>query len=138
MAVAENNVKLKIGGGEMLMKLKKSQSTAEYAILISLIVAAALGMQLYMKRSLQAKMHDASLALTDVTGDVTGDGVLLANSRQYEPYYSSQKVSAINRTSTATNTADELEGGAFSRTSEQAIGAQSTGTDQTYSSVLDE
>ena len=122
----------------MLIKLKKSQSTAEYAILISLIVAAALGMQLYMKRSLQAKMHDASLALTDVTGDVTGDGVLLANSRQYEPYYSSQKVSDINRTSTSTKTTDELEGGAFTKTSDSDVAATASGTDQTYTSYLDE
>jgi len=122
----------------MLIRLKKSQSTAEYAILISIIVAAALGMQLYMKRSLQAKMHDASGALSEVSGDVTGTGVFLATSRQYEPYYSSQKVSDINRISTATNTSDELEGGAFSRTSESEVTAGASSTDQTYSSVLDE
>ena len=58
----------------MLIKFKKAQSTAEYAILFSLVVGAALAMQVYIKRSIQAKMHDAGVALTSVTGDVTGDG----------------------------------------------------------------
>jgi len=123
----------------MLIKLKKSQSTAEYAILISLIVAAALGMQLYLKRNLQAKMHDASLALSSVTGDITGDGVAMATAdSQYEPYYSRQRVSAINRTSSSTNQADHLLDGAFSEVGSQAVTAGSTGTEETYSSVINE
>ncbi|MDD5070473.1 MAG: hypothetical protein PHV17_07060 [Candidatus Omnitrophica bacterium] len=44
----------------MLMKLKKSQSTAEYAILFALVVAAAMGVQSHVKKSLQAKVYDAT------------------------------------------------------------------------------
>ena len=62
----------------MLIKLKKAQSTAEYAILISVIVGAALAMQVYIKRSLQAKMHDAGVALTCLlyTSPSPRDGLL--------------------------------------------------------------
>jgi Flp pilus assembly pilin Flp len=39
---------------------RKGQNTAEYAILIALIIAAAIGMQTYVKRGLQARLHDES------------------------------------------------------------------------------
>lgn len=38
----------------MLTKMKKCQATAEYAILFALVVAAAMGVQTYVKRSLQS------------------------------------------------------------------------------------
>jgi len=71
----------------MLRKFKKAQSTAEYAIMIGVIVGAALAMQVYLKRSLNAKMKDAGDALTSVSGDITGGGVMLGTTKQYEPYY---------------------------------------------------
>ncbi len=37
---------------------KKGQNTAEYAILIALVVAAAVGIQTYVKQSLQGKIKD--------------------------------------------------------------------------------
>ena len=67
----------------MLRKLRnriKGQSTAEYAILIALVVAAVIAMQTYAKRALQAKVRDAALYMTDQTSN-------LGNSIQYEPYY---------------------------------------------------
>jgi len=39
----------------MLIKLKQAQSTAEYAILISVIVGAALAMQVYIKKVFASK-----------------------------------------------------------------------------------
>jgi hypothetical protein len=42
-----------------LLRNKKAQSTAEYAILIGLVVTAVLGIQLYMRRGLNAQMKDA-------------------------------------------------------------------------------
>ena len=43
-----------------MLKLKrKGQSTAEYAIVIGLVIAAAVAMQVYVKRGLQGKMKDA-------------------------------------------------------------------------------
>lgn len=44
----------------MLRRLrnKKAQNTAEYAILIGIVVAAAVAMQTYVKRGLQARIKD--------------------------------------------------------------------------------
>ncbi|MBP7087755.1 MAG: hypothetical protein KBB01_00505 [Candidatus Omnitrophica bacterium] len=69
----------------MLRKLRKAQSTAEYAILLSLVVAAALGMQHEVRRAIQAKMYDANFALSQVSGQVTPEGVTLGQGFQYEP-----------------------------------------------------
>jgi len=122
----------------MLMKLKKAQSTAEYAILISVIVGAALAMQVYIKRSLQAKMHDAGVALTDVSADITGDGVILGTMKQYEPYYAEQRLSDVNRTTSLSSSATTSEGGALARESEQDIDVSSTGEEQTHTLVIQE
>jgi len=55
----------------MLKKLRKAQSTAEYAILLSLVVAAAMGIQAEVKRAIQARIHEAAMALS--------------NGQEYEP-----------------------------------------------------
>lgn len=55
----------------MLIKLKKAQATAEYAILFSLVVAAAMGVQSYVKRALQARVHDAANDFVSATGGTT-------------------------------------------------------------------
>ena len=55
----------------MLAKLRKAQSTAEYAILLSLVVAAAMGIQNEVRRAIQARIHDAAMALS--------------NNQEYEP-----------------------------------------------------
>jgi hypothetical protein len=62
----------------------RAQSTAEYAILIGLVIAAAVAMQVYVKRGLQARVHDASQLLVTQSNILdTADGQRL----QYEPYY---------------------------------------------------
>ena len=63
-----------------LAKNKKAQNTAEYAILISLVVAGIIAMQTYAQRALQARVRDASLYLKNQTKS-------LGNTVQYEPYY---------------------------------------------------
>ena len=63
-----------------LIKNKKAQNTAEYAILISLVVAGIIAMQTYAQRALQARVRDASLFLVNQT-------VGIGNTAQYEPYY---------------------------------------------------
>ncbi len=55
----------------MLMKLKKAQATAEYAILFALVVAAAMGVQNYVKRALQARVYDAANDFISATGGTT-------------------------------------------------------------------
>ncbi len=63
-----------------LIKNKKAQNTAEYAILISLVVAGIIAMQTYAQRALQARVRDASSYLKNQT-------TALGSSVQYEPYY---------------------------------------------------
>ncbi len=59
-----------------LLRNKKGQNTAEYAILIGIIVAAAIAMQTYIKRNLQAGVK--------FTVDKAAKS---AGTDQYEPYY---------------------------------------------------
>lgn len=83
------------------LKSKKAQSTAEYALLIGLVIGAAVVMQLYVKRGINAKMKDATDVMTRQTGDPTGDGHMMATTDQYEPYYSSreqEQATAVDRT----------------------------------------
>lgn len=63
-----------------LIKNKKAQQTAEYALLISLVVAAVIAMQTYAQRTIQARIRDASQYLTAQTS-------ALGATNQYEPYY---------------------------------------------------
>ena len=63
-----------------LLKNRKAQNTAEYAILISLVVAGIIAMQTYAQRALQARVRDAASYLKNETTD-------LGKSTQYEPYY---------------------------------------------------
>ncbi len=68
-----------------LIKNKKAQNTAEYAILISLVVAGIIAMQTYAQRALQARVKDASGFMTAVNLEGLG------NTSQYEPYYLSSE-----------------------------------------------
>ncbi|MCM8831736.1 MAG: hypothetical protein NC918_06070 [Candidatus Omnitrophica bacterium] len=61
----------------MLIKLK-SQSTAEYAILLSIVIAAALSMQNEIRKVLQARYHDAANYFVSNTQE-------LGTTYQYEP-----------------------------------------------------
>jgi len=69
------------------LKNRKAQNTAEYALLIALVVAGVIAMQTYAQRALQARVHDASqymetTSATDANGNQIGN-----NLTQYEPYY---------------------------------------------------
>jgi len=74
-----------------MLRNRKGQSTAEYAIIIGVIVAALIGMQTYIKRGLQARYHDGIQFLGAQTTDVEeGEGIpatVAAPFHQYEPYY---------------------------------------------------
>lgn len=63
-----------------LLKNKKAQNTAEYAILISLVVAGIIAMQTYAQRALQARVRDAGQYLATQSS-------ALGITNQYEPYY---------------------------------------------------
>jgi hypothetical protein len=64
-----------------LRKRSKAQNTAEYTILLALVVGAFITMQTWVKRSLQGRVRDASLYR------VKSDNGLWGNSVQFEPDY---------------------------------------------------
>lgn len=76
----------------MLIKAKKSQTVTEYAILLGVIIAAVAGMQVYLRRGLQARVKSGTDAITSVeatdadfqVGNFSTNFTALA---QYEPYY---------------------------------------------------
>lgn len=71
-----------------LIRNKKAQQTAEYALLISLVVAAVIAMQTYAQRTIQARIRDASGYLTTQTS-------ALGKTNQYEPYYLDSKYTVV-------------------------------------------
>jgi len=73
-----------------MFRRTKGQTVAEYAILLSLVVAAAVAMQVYVKRGLQARVKKGTDAFTGITGTIssgTGESVQFKALDQYEPYY---------------------------------------------------
>lgn len=87
-----------------MLRRRKGQSTAEYAIVIGLVIAAAVAMQTYVKRGLQAKIK----GVVDYRGEenmFTGD--------QFEPDYAS---SNIDTSRTAKETTAMEETGEVTRT----------------------
>jgi hypothetical protein len=84
------------------MTLRRGQVTSEYAIALGVIIAAVIAMQLYMKRSIQAKIKDTADSASDY---------LIANGfpntpLQYEPYYIQESIGA----STTARDMDGTEG----------------------------
>ena len=67
-----------------LLKNKKAQNTAEYAILISLVVAGIIAMQTYAQRALQAKVRDAASYMKN---EIVAADPDFGSTTQYEPYY---------------------------------------------------
>ena len=88
-----------------LIKNKKAQNTAEYAILISLVVAGIIAMQTYAQRALQARVRDAGQYLA-VEAELGGQ-----NTIQYEPYYLT-----TNYTITRDDTQRQIQGTNLTRT----------------------
>ncbi|MCG8430876.1 MAG: hypothetical protein MJA29_06875 [Candidatus Omnitrophica bacterium] len=87
-----------------MFKNKKAQNTAEYAILIALVIAAAMAIQTYVKRGLQAKVRDAVISYTS-----DPDVATLGDTAQYEPYY--LDTAFTTKTDSTQNVNEELEGG---------------------------
>ena len=79
----------------MMFRRTRGQTVAEYAVLLSLVVAAAVAMQIYVRRGLQARMKKGTDAFTGVTAtmagyDAAGTSATFASQDQYEPYYQEQ------------------------------------------------
>ncbi len=86
----------------------RGQSTAEYAILIAIVIAGIVGMQGYGKRGLQARYKVASDRFTAGTAGQAVGGVAIQHTvDQYEPYYADQNVgTSQDRTQTEEFTAN--------------------------------
>lgn len=89
---------------------RKGQNTAEYAILVGLIVAAAVAMQSYVKRGLQGRVREA-VDHVGAGGDVGGTNLTFTG-EQYEPYY---RDSQFNVTRGSTKRAATSLGGGVRR-----------------------
>ncbi len=86
-----------------LLKNKKGQNTAEYAILIALVIGAAVAMQTYVKRGMQGGVK---YAVDKVKRTDSGTG-------QYEPYY--LESSSDTTKSAYKDTVQTKEGGEVTR-----------------------
>ncbi|MCK9431013.1 MAG: hypothetical protein M0R17_13640 [Candidatus Omnitrophica bacterium] len=82
---------------------KRGQSTAEYAIVIGLVIAAAVAMQVYVKRGVQAK----------IKGVVDHKPDAMFTTDQFEPDYASSDMDSTRKASVTTETKGQ---GAVDRT----------------------
>ena len=99
----------------MLRLMRKGQSTAEYAIVIGLVIAAALAMQVYVKRGVHAKIKGAV--------DYQPDPMFTTG--QYEPDYASSDMDSTSKGSEDTATAAQ---GKVTRAIIEADVSQRSGT----------
>ncbi len=87
----------------MKLRASRGQSLAEYSVVIAFVLAAAIGMQVFAKRGLQARIKTATDQLGSITvnnakvagGDSTAAHPVLKNFtslEQYEPYYASSNM----------------------------------------------
>lgn len=106
----------------MFRKLgKKAQTTAEYAVLIALVVGAVVAMQVYVRRGLQGRIRDVVDDI-DLGGQLAGMagtnvGTIFAGD-QYEPYYME---SAANTQQSANETESLAIGGGITRGSNTTV-----------------
>ena len=82
-----------------IFRNKRAQNTAEYAILIALVIGGVVAMQTYAQRTLQGRIRDAAVTFRDSTGN-------FGNTLQYEPYYTNTTTES-DRTSTKTEQWDK-------------------------------
>ncbi|MBU1726887.1 MAG: hypothetical protein KJ880_04595 [Candidatus Omnitrophica bacterium] len=100
---------------------KKGQSTAEYVIVLGLIIGVVIAMQTYIKRGLQGRVKDA-VDFTDQGAqsdgsNITGQGVVQFSGKQYEPGY--LKTGFETKRDVVGDVESLQEGGAVNRTLEK-------------------
>ncbi|OGX40610.1 MAG: hypothetical protein A2984_02720 [Omnitrophica WOR_2 bacterium RIFCSPLOWO2_01_FULL_41_12] len=103
----------------MLRKIgKRAQTTAEYAILIALVVGAVVAMQVYLRRGLQGRVKDVVDDI-DLGGNVEEPGKVnsIFTAQQYEPYYVESTAQTAQNEQETENLQDE---GALGKTSTAA------------------
>ena len=90
------------------MRAYRAQSLAEYAMLVALIVAALAGVNIYLKRGLQAKYK----TLVDAATIAKNSAGINVGTSQYEPYYAQSTQTTDQKQAT---TYDHQLGGAVTR-----------------------
>ena len=74
-----------------ILRNKKAQNTAEYALMIAIVVGAFSIMQLYIKRGLQARIKDGVNNIPGIIANKSADALVMSSlfngTDQYEPYY---------------------------------------------------
>ena len=78
-----------------LLRNKKAQNTAEYALLFAVVIGAFSVMQMYMRRGINARIKDGvnnipTMVSDQQTANNTGGESItgaFSASKQYEPYY---------------------------------------------------
>jgi len=102
---------------------RKAQNTAEYALLIALVVAGVIAMQTYAQRALQARIRDAAHFM--VTSNETN---AIGNTQQYEPYYlaSSYNIDRESSEIVTMNNKDSANKQVISNRARQSGGFQSS------------
>lgn len=107
-----------------LLKSRKAQNTAEYAILIALVIGVFSAMQIYVRRGLNARVKGGTdilprtvLGQAESQGDIFDTNFLGnpadADYTQYEPYYISKgdySMTSTTRDGTEKGINDELGG----------------------------
>ena len=99
------------------MLKRKGQNIAEYSILITLIIIAAVGMQTYVKRGLSGRIKNV---VDHTGGDIGGLGfgpgaesvLTLTAGKQYTPYYEESDTTVESK---ASHNAAILERGSFNK-----------------------
>jgi len=109
---------------------KKGQNTAEYAILIGVIVAAAIAMQIYIRRGMQARVKDA-VDFTQTADDDAGGYLFASNQSQYEPYYMQTNFETVQQAQTS----EQLQAGGGVIRDSISEATQRTGN-QTYANYM--
>lgn len=66
---------------------KRAQTTAEYAVLIAIVVGAVVAMQVYVRRGLQGRIRNVvdDIDLGGLVSDTNASAIFAGE--QYEPYY---------------------------------------------------
>lgn len=93
-----------------LIRSRKAQNTMEYALLIAVVIGVFSAMQLYTRRSLQAKLKNSTDTIHNVVlqdSEVAGKTqAMFGAETQYEPYYLTKGSS-----SSATTSSEGIEAG---------------------------
>lgn len=115
---------------------KRAQTTAEYAILIAIVVGALVGMQIYVRRGLQGRIRNvidqgADLSVSEVGGSTGYTAAVNFTGEQFEPYYLStgqiDQVTTGSSSQTGSSDTDIISGESSYSTTRSGTRTSATG-----------